>query len=112
MTFTEGQTVRFNVKGEAEYGQIGTVIGETTNPVDGVTSVWVKMPFGHAWLYRKHELIAVDVVDEEHLVYTIAVGGGFAVGVVYSSRERAESEAKRLKLKYYEVIPHRITKNA
>lgn len=112
MTFTEGQTVWFNVKEEAEYGQIGTVIGEQTSPIDGIVSVWVQMPFGHAWLYRKHELVAVDVVDGDPVVYTLAVGGGFAIGTTFSSRERAESVAKRLKLKYYEVIPHRITKNA
>lgn len=107
MTFTEGQKVRFNVPAEAEYGKIGTVIGETTNPIDGVVSVWVRMPDGHAWLYRQHELL-----PEDGIRYILAVGNGIALGVVYSTREKAEEAAKNLRLKYYEVIPQRITKNS
>lgn len=48
----------------------------------------------------------------EKIVYTIALGKGIAVGTVFSTRELAEQAAKNLKLRYYEVIPNRVTKNA
>lgn len=46
------------------------------------------------------------------IAYTIAVGHGLAVGAVFDNRDAAEKTAKRLRLKYYEVIPYRVTKNA
>lgn len=66
MTFTEGDIVRINVPAEADHGQTVTVIGETTNPIDGIVSVWVLMPQGHAWLYRTHELEAVPTEEKEN----------------------------------------------
>lgn len=44
---------------------------------------------------------------DDDMVYVLAIGGGLAVGVVFETRERAEAAAKKLKLRYYEVIPYR-----
>lgn len=44
--------------------------------------------------------------------YVVTVGHGISVGAVLSSHDDAERLAKRLRLKYYEVIPYRVTKNA
>lgn len=44
--------------------------------------------------------------------YTIAVGNGLAVGAVFDNRDAAEKAAKGMRLRYYEVIPHRVTKTA
>lgn len=50
--------------------------------------------------------IARIVMDD--IIYVVALGNGLAVGVIFFTRERAEAAAKRLKLRYYEVIPYRI----
>lgn len=47
---------------------------------------------------------------EEDIRYIIALGRGIAVGTVFTTRELAETAAKNLRLKYYEVIPQRVTK--
>lgn len=48
----------------------------------------------------------------ENIRYIIAIGNGIAVGTVFTTRELAETAAKKLRLRYYEVIPQRVTKTA
>lgn len=44
----------------------------------------------------------------DNVVYVIAVGNGLCVGTVFTTVELAEQAAKKLKLRYYEVIPQRV----
>lgn len=43
----------------------------------------------------------------EDIYYVIAVGHGVKLGVLHSTHAEAERTAKRLRFRYYEVIPYR-----
>ena len=44
--------------------------------------------------------------------YVVVLGDGVKLGIHHNTYEDAEATAKRLRFRYFEVIPFRVTKNA
>lgn len=44
--------------------------------------------------------------------YVVVLACGIKLGIRHETSEEAEATAKRLRFRYYEVIPYRVTKNA